>query len=132
MSQTLRPTFVDLLSSAALSDKEIRRLVGWSALSLADLLQRQCITVRYAEQALFNLDVVRQLEKRSLQDCVEVIDWGMQLEDWEEHTPEQLEEAINTIAQLAQHLLGTNTKSSPPCTKPSRQRTQRQTSEHLS
>ena len=97
MSQTLRPTFVDLLSSAALSDKEIRRLVGWSALSLADLLQRKCITVRYAEQALFNLDVVRQLEKRSLQDCVEVIDWGMQLEDWEEHTSEQLEEAINTI-----------------------------------
>jgi hypothetical protein len=87
--------------------------------------------VRYAEQALFNLEVVRQLEKRRLQDCVEVIDWGMQLEDWEAHTPEQLSEAISTVAQLAQHLLATSIKSSSILTKPARQRTQRQTSSHL-
>jgi hypothetical protein len=82
--------------------------------------------VRYAEQALFNLDVVRQLEKRRLADCVEVIDWGMQLEDWEEHTPEQLSEAINTVAKFAQKLLTRSTKPSSIPTKPSRQQTQRQ------
>jgi hypothetical protein len=131
MSQSLHPTFVDLLSSSALSDKEVRRLVGWYALSLADLLRRRCVTVRYAEQVLFNLDIVRQLEKRRLKDCVELIDWGMQLEDWEEHTPEQLSEAINAVAQLAQQLLATSTKSSLILTKPARQRTQRQTSGHL-
>jgi hypothetical protein len=87
--------------------------------------------VRYAEQALFNLDVVRQLERRRLKDCVELVDWGMQLEDWEAHTPEQLSEAINTVAQLAQQLLATSTKSSSILTKPDRQRTQRQTSSHL-
>ena len=70
--------------------------------------------MRYAEQVLFNLDVVRQLEKRRLKDCVELIDWGMQLEDWEEHTPEQLAEAINTVAQLAQQLLARNMKPSHP------------------
>lgn len=131
MSQPLHTTFVDLLSSSALSDREIRRLVGWYALSLADLLGRRCITVRYAEQVLFNLDVVRQLEARRLKDCVELIDWGMQLEDWEEHTPEHLSEAISTVAQLAQHLLAASTKSSFILTKPARQRTQRQTSSHL-
>jgi hypothetical protein len=88
--------------------------------------------VRYAEQVLFNLDVVRQLEKRRLKDCVELIDWGMQLEDWEEHTPEQLSDAINTVAQLAHQLLTRSIKSSLIPTKPVRQRTQRQTSSHLS
>ena len=87
--------------------------------------------MRYAEQVLFNLDVVRQLEKRRLKDCVELIDWGMQLEDWEEHTPEQLSEAISTVAQLAQHLLARSTKLSSILTKPVRQRTQHQTSSHL-
>ncbi len=131
MSQPLLPTFIDLLSSSALSDKEIRCLVGWYTLSLADLLRRRCITVRYAEQVLFNLDVVRQLEKRRLKDCVELIDWGMQLEDWEEHTPEQLSEAINTVAQLAQQILARSIKSSSILTKLARQRTQHQTSSHL-
>ncbi len=131
MSQPLLPTFIDLLSSSALSDKEIRCLVGWYALSLADLLRRRCITVRYAEQVLFNLDVVRQLEKRRLKDCVELIDWGTQLEDWEEHTPEQLSEAINTVAQLAQQILARSIKSSSILTKLARQRTQHQTSSHL-
>jgi Protein of unknown function (DUF3969) len=131
MSQPLLPTFIDLLSSSALSDKEIRCLVGWYALSLADLLRRRCITVRYAEQVLFNLDVVRQLEKRRLKDCVELIDWGMQLEDWEEHAPEQLSEAINTVAQLAQQLLARSIKSSSILPKLARQRTQHQTSSHL-
>ena len=131
MSQPLHPTFVDLLSSSALSDREMRCLVGWYALSLADLLRRRCITVRYAEQVLFNLEVVRQLEKRRLKDCVEIIDWGMQLEDWEEHTPEQLSDAINAVAQLAQQLLARSIKSSSILTKPARQRTQRQTSGQL-
>ncbi len=69
---------VDLLDSEALSDTEIRRLIGWRALVLVDLLGRKCITVRYAERALFNLDVVRRLERRHLKDCVEVVAWGMQ------------------------------------------------------
>ncbi|MBI3249814.1 MAG: DUF3969 family protein [Deltaproteobacteria bacterium] len=72
---------------------------------LVDLLQRKCITARYAEQMLFNLNIVQKLEQRRLADCVEVVDWGMQLEDWEEHTPEQLLEALATLAQLAQRLL---------------------------
>src|SRR4051794_30200192 len=131
MSQPLLPTFIDLLSSSALSDREIRCLVGWYALSLADLLRRRCITVRYAEQALFNLDVVRQLEKRRLKDCFELIDGGMQLEDGEEHPPEQLSEAITAVAQLAQQLLARSIKSSSILTKLARQRTQHQTSSHL-
>lgn len=132
MSRPLHPAFIDLLSSSLLSDREIRCLVGWYALSLADLLKRRCITVRYAEQVLFNLEVVQQLEKRRLTDCVEVIDWGMQLEDWEAYTPEQLSEAIDTVAQFAQQLLTQRLKSSSILTKPARQRTQRQTSNHLS
>jgi hypothetical protein len=94
-----------LLDNPALSAAEIRRLVGWQALMLVDLLRRRCVTVRSAERARFNLEVVRRLERRRLKDCVEVVDWGMQLEDWEAHTPEQLPEACATIAQLAQRLL---------------------------
>jgi len=105
MLQSFGFSIIDLLDSGALSDAEVRRLVGWQALMLVDLLQRQCITLRYAERALFNLDVVQRLERRRLKDCVELVDWGMQLEDWEEHTPEQLPEALATIAQLAQRLL---------------------------
>ncbi|MBI3795712.1 MAG: DUF3969 family protein [Deltaproteobacteria bacterium] len=125
MSQSLHTALVDLLDSQLLSDMEIRRLVGWYALSLVDLLQRKCITVRYAEQALFNLDVVQKLEQRRLEDCVELIDWGMQLEDWEEHTPEQLSEAFTTIAQSARHLLTTSLTLPLSSPKPARQRTQR-------
>ena len=105
---------------------EIRRLIGWYALSLADLLRRKCITIRYAERTLFNLDVVQHLEQRGLADCVELIDWGMQLEDWEEHTPDHLAEALTNVAQLAQQLLATSLPASPPSAKPARQRPRRQ------
>jgi hypothetical protein len=94
-----------LLERRALSDGEVRYLIGWQALLLVDLLQRRCITVRYAEQMLFNLDVVQRLEQRRLKECVEVVDWGMQLEDCEAHTPEYLPEALSTIGELAQRLL---------------------------
>ena len=108
MAQPFSPTFADVLKSPELSEGEIRRLVGWHALSLADLLRRKCITVRYAERVLFNLEVVHQLERRSLIDCVELIDWGMQLEDWDEHTPDQLPDALVKISELAQQLLATD------------------------
>lgn len=120
MAQALSPTFVDLLQSPSLSVTEIRRLIGWYALSLTDLLRRRCITIRYAERALFNLDVVQKLEQRGLADCVELIDWGMQLEDWEEHTPDRLAEALTTVAQLAQQLLATSLPSPPLPAKPAR------------
>jgi hypothetical protein len=119
MQSSLPTAFIDLLSDQTSSDAEVRRLVGWSALSLADLLRRKCITVRYAERMLFNLDIVRQLEKRHLADCVELVDWGMQLEDWEEHTPEQLVEAFDTIAQLAQRLM----EKTPPTSSKSQKST---------
>jgi hypothetical protein len=120
--QPLSTAFIDLLSDQTLSDTEIRRLVGWSALSLTDLLQRKCITVRYAERMLFNLDVIQQLEARHLEDCVALVDWGMQLEDWEEHTPERLNEAIHTIMHLAQRLLGNTPPTSSKSAKSTRQR----------
>jgi hypothetical protein len=113
MQQPLNTAFIDLLSNQTLSDAEIRRLIGWYALLLTDLLRRKCITVRYTERMLFNLDVVQQLEQRHLTDCVELIDWGMQLEDWEEHTPAQLPEALSAIAQIAQRLVEQTPAISP-------------------
>ena len=94
-----------LIGSRSLSNEEIRRLVSAQALLLIDLLRRKCITVRYAEQTLFNLDTVKSLEKRKLKDCIEIIDWGMQLEDWEAHTPERLDKAFQKIYDLAQNIL---------------------------
>ncbi|MBI3756849.1 MAG: DUF3969 family protein [Deltaproteobacteria bacterium] len=126
MTQSLHNALIDLLGSSSLSDIEIRHLLGWYALSLTDLLRRRCITVRYAEQTLFNMDVVKKLEHRPLEDCVELIDWGMQLEDWEEHTPDRLTDALTTIEELAQRLLVTNSPSAPSSVKPGRKRTQRQ------
>ena len=128
MQSSLHTAFIDLLSNQTLSDAEIRRLVGWYALSLADLLRRKCVTVRYAERMLFNLDVVQKLEQRHLQDCVELVDWGMQLEDWEEHSPKQLKEAIDTIAQLAQRLLTPNSSSAVTFTKSAKSRIARHSS----
>ena len=128
MQPSLHTAFIDLLSNQTLSNTEIRRLVGWYALSLADLLRRKCVTVRYAERMLFNLDVVQELEQRHLQDCVELVDWGMQLEDWEEHTPKQLKEAIDTIAQLAQRLLTPNSSSAVTFTKSAKSRIARHSS----
>jgi len=123
--QPLHTAFIDLLSNQTLLDTEIRRLVGWYALSLIDLLRRKCITVRYAERMLFNLDVVQQLEQRHLTDCVELIDWGMQLEDWEEHTPEQLAKALDAIAELSEHLLRRTPSTSTKSPKSARPRAQR-------
>jgi hypothetical protein len=90
-------------------------------LILVDLLQRKCITLRYAEKALFNLDVVQRLERRRLKDWVELVDWGMQLEDWEEHTPEDLPQALATIAQIAQRLLAMTTTMPPAPSQRSRE-----------
>lgn len=126
MQQPLRAAFIDLLSNHTLLDAEIRRLTGWYALSLSDPLRRKCITVRYAERMLFNLDVVQQLEQRHLTTyCVELIDWGMQLEDWEEHTLEQLAEALDAIAQIAQRLLKRTPSTSTKSPKSARPRAQR-------
>lgn len=108
LSQPVTLSLAELLDNPALSVAEIRRLVGWQALVLVDLLRRRCVTVRYAERVLFNLDVAQRLERRRLKDCVEVVDWGMQLEDWEAHTPDGLPEALSTIAQLAQGLISWN------------------------
>lgn len=116
---------VELLDRRTLSDAHVRYLIGWQALLLVDLLQRRCITVRYAEQVLFNLDVLQRIERRRLKECVELIDWGMQLEDWEAHTPEHLAEALSTIARLAQCLLVPETKGQG---KRGRQRTSPQAS----
>jgi hypothetical protein len=116
---------VELLDRRALSDEQVRYLIGWQALLLVDLLQRRCITVRYAEQVLFNLDVLQRIERRRLKECVEVVDWGMQLEDWEAHTPEHLPEALSTIARLAQRLLAPGSKGRG---KRERQRTSPQAS----
>ena len=107
MVKSLPAAFLNLLEDPGLPDMEIRRLVGWHALCLTDLLQRKCVTVGYAERVLFNLDVVQQLEQRGLMDCVELIDWGMQLEDWADHTPDDLAQALVKVAQLAQQLLAT-------------------------
>ena len=126
MSRSLQTAFVNLLESPLLSDVELRHLIGWYALSLIDLLRRKCITIRYAERMLFNLDVVQKLERRGLEDCVELLDWGMQLEDWEEHTPNQLSDAFVTIERLAQRLLEASPASSPISTKSVRQQTRRQ------
>lgn len=105
MSESTAPSIVDLLDGKKLSDGEVRRLIGWQGLLLVDLLRRRCVTVRYAEQMLFNLEVAQRIEQRRLKDCLEVIDWGMQLEDWEAHTPDQVPEALSTIARLARGLL---------------------------
>jgi hypothetical protein len=124
----LKPTpflLVELLDRKALSDEEVRYLIGWQAWLLVDLLQHRCITVRYAEQMLFNLDVVQRLERRGIKECVEVVEWGMQLEDWEAHTPEYLPEALSTIARLAQRLLAPGSKGRG---KRERQRTSPQAS----
>jgi hypothetical protein len=101
---------VELLDRTDLSDEEVRYLIGWQALLLVDLLRRRCVTIRYAEHMLFNLDVVQRLDRRGIKDCVEVVDWGMQLEDWEAHTPERLPEALSMIATLAQRLLAPGSK----------------------
>jgi hypothetical protein len=122
----LHTALVNFLESPSLSDMELCHLIGWYALSLTDLLRRKCITIRYAERMLFNLDVVQKLEQRGLEDCVELLDWGMQLEDWEEHTPEQLSDAFATIERLAQRLLATSSTLSSGSTKSARQRTQKQ------
>ena len=124
-SQSFSLSLANLLESEMLSDREVRHLIGWQALLLVDLLQRRCITVRYAERALFNLDIAQSLERRRLQDCVELIDWGMQLEDWEEHTPGQLQEVLNTIAQLARNLLPVRSTSTSIPSEPARQRKRR-------
>lgn len=105
MRQASSLSLVSLLDNEAVTDAEVRRLVAWQAWVMVDLIRRRCITGRYAEQVLFNLDVVQRLERRRLKDCVEIVDWGMQLEDWEAHTPEHLPEALATITRLAQKLL---------------------------
>ncbi|MBI4526977.1 MAG: DUF3969 family protein [Deltaproteobacteria bacterium] len=105
MLQPASLAILQLLDSKTVPDKEVRYLIGWQALVLVELLQRRLVTVRYAEQMLFNLDVVQRLDRRRLRDCVEVVDWGMQLEDWEAHTPEHLTEALSRIGGLAQRLL---------------------------
>lgn len=96
---------LELIGSRSLSNDEIRRLIAAQALLLVDLLRRKCITVRYAEQSLFNLDTAKGLEKRKLKDCAEIIDWGMQLEDWEQHTPEKLYEALATMDRMAHKII---------------------------
>ena len=36
---------------------------------------------------------------------LKIIDWGMQLEDWEEHIPERMPEALDEIQKMARKTL---------------------------
>ena len=66
MSQPVSLSLVDFLDREMLSDEEVRHLVSWQALILVDLLRRQCITVRYAERVLFNLNVVQREKPKTI------------------------------------------------------------------
>jgi hypothetical protein len=105
MKRFLGVSPVKLIGSRSLTNGEIRRLVAMQALLLTDLLQRKYITLRYAEQCFFNLDTVKSLERRKLWECVEIIDWGMQLEDWEEYTPRQMKDAFHKISEMSSKIL---------------------------
>lgn len=97
---------LDLLSDEACPPDEIARTVARLGLLLIDLLDGGAVTVRYVERVLFNLEVVTAAERRGLApECIELLDLGMQFEDWEEHTPDELPAALAQARELSRKIL---------------------------
>ena len=96
----------DMLLDEASDPEEITRTIARLSLFLIDLLEGGAVTVAYVERVLYNLDVVTAAERRGLApECIELLDLGMQFEDWEEHTPHELPEAFARARELARKLL---------------------------
>ena len=97
---------LEMLSDEVTPPDEIARTIARLSLFLIDLLEGGVVTIRYAERVLYNQDVVEASERRALaSDCIELLDLGMQFEDWEEHTPDDLPQAFAQARELSRKLL---------------------------
>jgi len=90
------------------STRQLETLVAEKALALVEALERGTIRLEVAEETLFQLQIALFLQERGCsKTCQEILTWGMQLEDWMEHNPEEIKEAYEAIRRLANKVLVT-------------------------
>jgi hypothetical protein len=99
-------TIVDVFFEGGGSKKEMERRLAEYALGIACALEAAEVTIGQAEYDLFNLDVYNAAKKNRLSKTfIEMLEWGMELEDVAELSPRSLHESIVKIRQLAREVI---------------------------
>jgi len=74
---------MDLLEDNSVANETIERTIAEKGLEIIDMLENNEISLRNAEKRLFNGDVSKAVEDRGCSNlCRELIDYGMQIEDF--------------------------------------------------
>lgn len=59
-----------------------------------------------AEDLLYNFKVCSKLDRRKVsRACREIIEWGMQLEDWKDYTPSKLNQVYDRLEEFSKKIL---------------------------
>ena len=96
---------LDLISDKKVRTEYIEYIIAQLNIQLVQDLDKRKITLREAEEMLYNLDVAHAITRRKLsRDCTEILTWGMQLEDLEDLEFEATS-FLNALRKFSQNIL---------------------------
>ena len=99
-------TIIDAFAEGGVSKIEMERRLAEYALGIAYALEASEISVEQAEDDLFKLDIYKAAKKNRLsKKLIEMLEWGMELEDVAAISSKALTESISKIRQLARGII---------------------------
>src|SRR6266704_4122738 len=99
-------TFVHTAATNGSSKKELERRLAEIGLGIVGELRAGKMSIAQAEHDLFNLDTYVAARKQRLnRDLIELLQWGMELEDVAELAPRGIQESFQKITLLARKVI---------------------------
>ncbi len=99
-------TVVDALAGTSAPNREVERKLAELALGIVCALEELQTSVEQAERDLFNLETYNAAKSRRLgPDLIELLEWGMELENVQDLAPEGLSESYEKMKLLARRVI---------------------------
>ena len=106
MTATATRNLVRVLADGSPSQRLLERRIAQLALGVVSALRAGRMTFDDAWRELFNLDVYGEAKRRGLSaTVVELLQWGMELDDVADLAPDGLPESYGRIESLASQVL---------------------------
>ena len=103
---------LDFIGDKSVPTKLVEYIIAHLNLKIVEEMRRGRLGLRDAEDLLYNLDVSLKLNRRKVSKvCREIVDWGMQLEDWIEYTPSKTDDAYELLERFSEKILAKKTST---------------------
>jgi hypothetical protein len=111
---TTTVTWIDQIAGSQASRKLIERRIAQSGLGIIRALREGKMSIKDAEDDLFNLDTYRAMRRRRLSaHLIEFMQWGMELEDVAELAPGSLESSYGSMERLLLRCITSSLEGKP-------------------